>query len=97
MNQIINQPLIVAVAANSEVFKFYKQGIINTNNCGTTVNHAVLLIGYGEDIRRNLYWIIKNSWGSDWGENGYARIKRDMSTGLPGICGILQHIMYPVI
>ena len=55
-------------------------------NCGTDLNHAVLLVGYGPD-----YWKLKNSWGSDWGEGGYFRLKRGKN-----MCGIADSASYPV-
>lgn len=62
---IYNRPLSVAVDASS--WSPYKSGIFN--NCGTSLNHAVLLVGMTPS-----YWKIKNSWGLNWGESGYIRI-----------------------
>jgi C1A family cysteine protease len=90
------QPLSVGVAADKEDFKFYSSGIISSSRCGTRLNHAVLLIGYGEDSSGIPFWIIKNSWGTSWGESGYARIRRDTATGGAGICGINQYAVYPL-
>ena len=61
-------PLAVALAAGG--WGDYDQGVFT--DCQTSVNHAVLLVGY--DKRRN--WIIKNSWGASWGEDGYMTISR---------------------
>ena len=50
----------------------YKNGIVDLNNC-KTVNHVVVVVGFGIDPAGN-YWIVQNSWGKSWGENGYIRI-----------------------
>lgn len=55
-------------------FKHYGGGIIT--QCGTVPDHAVVLVGYRvSDDAEGSYWIIKNSWGTKWGENGFARIR----------------------
>ena len=45
-----------------------------------TFDHAVQLVGYGENEEEGKYWIVRNSWGESWGENGYIRIQRDEET-----------------
>jgi cathepsin L len=72
----------------------YKGGIINSAACGTNLNHAVLLVGYGTDSTGKAYWIVKNSWGAGWGENGYFRLAKSATNG-PSVCGILQWSSYP--
>lgn len=79
-------PVSVGVDASGLGFKFYKSGII-TRLCGTSIDHAVLLVGYGTEKGKD-YWLIKNSWGADWGESGYFRVLRDMSKQDEGMCGI---------
>ena len=76
----------------------YKGGVL-TKGCGTVpLNHAVLLIGYGHDSATGLdFWIIKNQWGSKWGENGFARIQRNMADGDVGIGGLTTLASYPQI
>jgi C1A family cysteine protease len=88
-------PVSIAIASRSSVYRFYKSGIINSSYCGTRVDHAVLVVGYGSSNGQR-YWIIKNSWGSSWGEKGYQRVA--MTTGSnAGICGIYSMMSYPVL
>ena len=89
------QPVSVAIEADTRVFQFYSSGIIDSSDCGTNLDHGVLVVGYGED-NGNKYWIVKNSWGSDWGESGYVRIARSESSNDPGICGIAMQPSYIV-
>lgn len=68
-------PISIALDASPFQFRFYKNGIIDlpsTNN--SQINHAVLLVGYSKD-KDDSYWIIQNSWGEKWGDNGFAKIK----------------------
>ena len=57
-------------------------------SCGTTIDHAVQLVGYGTDGGVD-YWLVRNSWGTGWGEEGYIRIKRFGEGNEP--CGIDEH------
>lgn len=88
-------PVSIGVDASGLAFKFYKSGIIK-KFCGTAIDHAVLLVGYGTEKGTD-YWLVKNSWTSDWGENGYFRILRDMSKKDEGVCGELQTPSYPIV
>ncbi|CAK9008412.1 unnamed protein product [Durusdinium trenchii] len=63
-------------------------------DCGAKLDHGVLLIGYGSSGGQN-YWIIKNSWGVQWGENGFGRLARGV--GGSGECGILSDASYAVL
>ena len=91
------RPVSVAIEADKRSFQLYKSGIYNDINCGQQLDHGVLLVGYGEDNNIDMkYWIVKNSWGEDWGEDGYIRIQKD--SGIDGgICGIALHASIPII
>ncbi|XP_078178459.1 senescence-specific cysteine protease SAG39-like [Carex rostrata] len=93
MNAVANQPVTVAIEASGPFFQFYKSGIFR-GPCGLNLDHAVTVVGYGGE-GFSKYWIVKNSWGSTWGEDGYIRMWKD--SGLPlGVCGIAFEASYPV-
>jgi len=76
-------PVSIAIEADQSSFQFYSSGVF-TGPCGSNLDHGVTLVGYGTDETTSLdYWIVKNSWGSSWGENGYIRIVRGKN-----MCGI---------
>lgn len=75
-------PITIAVDASSIYFRYYKKGVIDIKiNETQQLNHAVLLVGYGFDDN-GLYWIIQNSWGSDWGDNGFCKIRVEDGDGI---------------
>ena len=84
-------PVSVAIEADKMVFQFYKGGVFNNTGCGTQLDHGVLIVGYGyDDSSGSEYWKVKNSWGSQWGENGFIRLSRGNN-----MCGISQSASYP--
>ncbi len=93
---VSRQPVSVAIEADTFLFDEYKSGIINSVDCGTNLDHGVLIVGYGTENEQD-YWLLKNSWGTSWGENGYFRIQRDDLEQGPGICGIASTPSYPVL
>jgi len=89
-------PVSVAIEADTLIFQFYKGGVVDDVKCGTNLDHGVLVVGYGSETGKD-YWIVKNSWGPHWGDNGYIRIARSNSTHDAGICGIASQPSYIVV
>jgi len=84
----------VAIQANQAAFQSYSSGIL-TGNCGTSLDHGVLVVGYGTQGGQD-YWKVKNSWGASWGENGYVLICKNCGkNGAQGECGINDDPSYP--
>lgn len=93
---LLKKPISIAVDASSLSFQFYANGILNSG-CGTNLNHAVLLVGYGEENGEK-YWRVKNSWGKEWGEDGYIRLARqDTNKKTNGMCGLTKKASYPIL
>lgn len=88
---IDRQPVSVSVAASSTAFGSYSHGIL-THGCGHDVDHAVLAVGYGQSSSGKEYYIVKNSWTTSWGEDGYVRIA--VKDG-EGVCSIQSDSSYP--
>ena len=80
-------PVVIAIEADTRYFQSYSGGILTSTSCGTSLDHAVEIVGYGEDNGVK-YWTVRNSWGPTWGEQGYVRILRSDSTNDIGICGV---------
>jgi C1A family cysteine protease len=93
MEAVAQQPVSVAIEADQMSFQLYHGGVLTTD-CGSKLDHGVLVVGYGTDNGVD-YWKIKNSWGPQWGESGYIRIKRGLLG--PGECGIKSDPSYPVV
>ena len=79
-------PITVAVASSTWHFKLYTGGIIRSSGCGTDVDHALLVVGYGSVDGTTEYIRMKNSWGTKWGADGYVRI--EAKYGEEGVCGL---------
>lgn len=93
-------PISIAIDATEDVFMLYKEGVLIDETCGNspdTLDHGVLLVGYGTDNSNKSegqdYWIVKNSWGPGWGEEGYVRMARNKNN----MCGVATTASYPLV
>ncbi|CAN6169502.1 unnamed protein product [Urochloa humidicola] len=95
---VSQQPVSVALDGKSKAFRHYASGVFGTNGetCKDSLNHAVTAVGYGTDENGHKYWLMKNSWGTGWGEGGYVRIARDVASNA-GLCAIAVQASYPVV
>lgn len=92
---VAKQP--VSISVDADKFNSYHSGIYDNKNCGTSLDHAVLIVGWGQQSGNGNgngkeFWIVKNSWGKSWGESGYIRLAIESG---PGICGCQKQPLYP--
>lgn len=82
--------MAASLTTSAKIFQFYKGGVITTPDCSTVetpVDSAVSIVGYGHDTHLNIdYWLVKNSWGKTWGDEGFSRLA--IADEGPGICNI---------
>nr|ACH48000.1 silicatein A2 [Latrunculia oparinae] len=86
-------PVSVAIDGSSNAFRFYASGVYDSSRCSSSkLNHAMVVTGYGTYGGKD-YWLVKNSWGTNWGQSGYIMMAR----GKYNQCGIASDACYPTL
>ncbi|KAL7873640.1 hypothetical protein AOLI_G00127110 [Acnodon oligacanthus] len=86
-------PISAAMDSTRPSFQLYASGVYDEPNCSTNVDHAILIVGYGTDANKKDYWLVKNSWGTEWGDRGYIKMSRNKRNQ----CGIATYAVYPEV
>ncbi|CAG0904319.1 unnamed protein product, partial [Darwinula stevensoni] len=85
-------PIAIAIDGSSKSFQLYRDGIYFDSECSSEVQtHALLLVGYDVDEKTGIeYWLVKNYWGTNWGDEGFAKIARNRDNH----CSVASHAIY---
>ncbi len=96
LEAVAKQPVSIGMNCFCSNFMLYKGGILTKGCPSIPLNHAVTVVGYGSEGGID-FWIIKNSWGPRWGEQGFIRVERKMVEGDSGMGGMTTLASYPVL
>ena len=85
-------PVSIAVSAGNGFWMSYQSGIVNDTSCYQGLDHGVVIVGYNRSPDGSGYWIVKNSWGTDWGVDGYIYLAMDSN-----MCGLAEDPSFPLL
>lgn len=97
LRALLSGPVSANMDASGAGFRHYGGGVYDASDClsdGKEVNHAVVIVGFGETSGGESYWVLRNTWGTMWGENGYMRVRRGLEPHGP--CNLYLYSTYPV-
>jgi len=80
--------MVISISGENRDFQLFRGGIYDNRSCPSQVDHLISLVGYGSEGGKD-FWIVKNSWGSVWGENGFGKVRRGVN-----MCGIVSDNSY---
>jgi len=86
-------PISVSINSSAGGFDSYAGGVYTNLECSDYIDHGLLVVGYGTEQPGGDYWLVKNSWGPDWGMNGYIKMARNRGN----MCAIASHALYPLV
>ncbi|KAI5338128.1 hypothetical protein L3X38_017399 [Prunus dulcis] len=95
LSSVAHQPVSVAIDASGSDFEFSSSGVFTGACCGTSLDHGITAVGYGVSDDGTKYWLVNNSWGTEWCEEGYIRMQRDVDAA-EGLCCIAMSASYPL-
>jgi len=91
--QLQTGPMSIAVSAGNDCWRWYKGGILSAlDNCPTSIDHGVALVGVARDAQGTEFWVVQNSWGSWWGDRGYIYLAVETGAGVTGMNMYVQHM-----
>ncbi|CAF1401866.1 unnamed protein product [Adineta ricciae] len=86
-------PIATAVDSGDTSFQMYKSGVYDDPRCQPKYpNHGIFIVGYGNESGKD-YWLLKNSWGTEWGLEGYIKVVRNKNNQ----CGVATMASYPIL
>jgi len=81
----------LSICVDAAPWQFYTSGIMTKSQCATSLDHCVQITGY-DTTGATPYWVVRNSWGADWGEKGFIRLEYGTNT-----CGLAEHASTAVV
>ena len=89
---VASWPIAIGINGGASSFQSYQSGVLDDPECNDNLDHGVMIVGYNTTSDGKDYWIIKNSWGLEWGQDGYIYVVRGMNE-----CGLAEYASYPVL